>query len=151
VSFEIIRDIIEYIELRFEFWKTKAQRDALTTATYIAVRLTIVLILTMFALMLNLSVAFLVGDWLGKIYLGFLVVAGFYLLVGMVLIYYREALSKYLFNKIFQSRLEIFHIDQYTLDLDQLNGLPPQEPPNPVNNGSQATVRREDATDQEQI
>ena len=143
MPFDTIRDIIELIELRFEYFKTKAQRESLHTITYLAVRLAILLIMTMFIFMISVAAGFMVGELLGKYYFGFMIIAGFYLLIGLTLIFYRQRLGKYLFNKIFESRLEIFRIDQYTLDLDTL--------PKENENGCQTIIRREDATDQKQI
>lgn len=65
-----------------------------------------------FLLFINLAVAFLLGDILGKIYLGFLVVSGFYLLLCLVLHFFmRGWLSRiagnYLVRKIFRSERHV--------------------------------------------
>ncbi len=65
-----------------------------------------------FLLFLNLSVAFVVGDVLGKTYLGFLVVSGFYLLLSLVLHFLmrgwlRRIAGNYLVRKIFRSENDV--------------------------------------------
>lgn len=48
-------------------------------------RLSVILSLTLFALILNLGIALWLGELLGKSYYGFFIVAGFYLILGIVL------------------------------------------------------------------
>ena len=114
------KDIIEYLELKAEFYKTKAQRDILNVLTYAAVRLLIVLVMSMFMLMFSVASGFMIGFWLGEPFGGFLCVAGFYLAIGLGLIYYRKRLSSFLFQKIFQSNLEIFKLDPTIYSLEEV-------------------------------
>lgn len=113
------RDVIEYIELKVEFLKTKAQRDFLNVLSYAAVRLLIVLFMSMFLLMFSVALGFMIGYWIGEPFAGFLVVSVFYLTVGLGLVFFRKKLSSYLFQKIFQSNLEIFKLDPTTYSLEE--------------------------------
>ncbi|MGB8490599.1 MAG: hypothetical protein WCE64_06030 [Bacteroidales bacterium] len=61
-----------------------------------------------FLLFLNFAIAFLLGDALGKTYLGFLAVSGFYLLLSLVLHFFmrgwlRRTAGNYLVKRIFRS------------------------------------------------
>ncbi len=47
-----------------------------------------------FLIILNLALAFWLGDLLGKVYLGFLIVAGFYVLLIIILVLFKKQIIK---------------------------------------------------------
>jgi hypothetical protein len=48
-------------------------------------RLSVIIMISLFALVLNIGIALLLGELLGKSYYGFFIVAGFYLVAGIIL------------------------------------------------------------------
>lgn len=65
-----------------------------TVFSKLAVKLVLFFIVVLFLLMANIGVAMLVGDYLGKSYYGFFVVAFFYCLAGLVIYIFRNQLIK---------------------------------------------------------
>jgi hypothetical protein len=60
-----------------------------------------------FMIFLNLGLAFWFGQILGEIYLGFFVVAGFYIITGIVFHFFiHKRLKKYICNVIIQKLLK---------------------------------------------
>ena len=58
-------------------------------------RLTIILVLTIFTFFINIGLAVLIGDMLGKIYYGFFIVGSFYALIALILYLFRHQLLKH--------------------------------------------------------
>lgn len=76
-----------YGKTSFELLKFKfLDKTAAVSATLIS-RLLLGIILSLFAILLNIAIALWLGELLGKNYYGFLIVAGFYGLCGMILLF----------------------------------------------------------------
>ncbi len=65
------------------------------------------IIMLVFLLFINLALAFWLGDVLGRVYLGFLLVAGFYLLSGLIFHFFmrgwvRKTASNYFIRQFFK-------------------------------------------------
>lgn len=69
----------------FELAKLKALETTTIVATSLITRLSVILAVSMFALVFNIGIALLLGDLLGKSHYGFFIVAAFYLVVAVVL------------------------------------------------------------------
>ena len=50
--------------------------------------LIVVFVISTFILFLSVGIALLLGEWLGKLYYGFFIIAVFYLVVGIVMHFY---------------------------------------------------------------
>lgn len=88
-----------YIKSSREFYKLKGFK-VLMKALMVFVKIASVGIMVMMALLfLSISAAFWIGTELNKTSLGFLIVGGFYLLVGLGIYFFREALRKPLLKK----------------------------------------------------
>lgn len=74
----------EYINTRVELTKLRlAEKTSLLISNLIAV--TLVVLLFLFVLVFgSIAGAWVLSDWIGKSYSGFLIVAGFYLLLGII-------------------------------------------------------------------
>ena len=85
----LIESLFEKLEVygktTYELSKLKALKTATVVITSLVSRLSVVLMIAMFALVLNIGIAFYLGELLGKIYYGFFIVAAFYLVGGLVL------------------------------------------------------------------
>ncbi|MEO7263447.1 MAG: phage holin family protein [Ferruginibacter sp.] len=74
----------DYLETRMELWKLKATQKSSDIISTIASRLIAICILMLFVILSNIGIALLLGEWLGKPYYGFLILAGFYLIAGLI-------------------------------------------------------------------
>ncbi len=79
-----------YVENRIELLKLKAidrsSSFASTLITYVVVSVFFVL----FFMFLNIGLALLIGDLLGKGYYGFFIIAVFYVVVGIILLKFKD-------------------------------------------------------------
>jgi hypothetical protein len=77
----------QYSKTSFEVLKLKSVDKMADVAATMISRLLLVIVLSLFALTLNIALALWLGDLLGKNYYGFLVVASFYGLCSIVLLF----------------------------------------------------------------
>jgi hypothetical protein len=74
-----------YGRTTYELSKLKLLETTNIVVTSLIARLSTILMVAMFSFVLSIAVALWLGDLLGKAYYGFFIVAGFYLLAGLVL------------------------------------------------------------------
>lgn len=74
-----------YSKTTIELSKLKLLETTTTIVTALVPKLSVIIMLSLFALVLNIGIALYLGELLGKIYYGFFIVAGFYLIAGIVL------------------------------------------------------------------
>ena len=84
----------EYIDNRLELYKLKAISKTSSAASAIVLGLALFIVFFIFFVVLNIGIALLIGDLLGKSYLGFLIWAAFYAIVGFVLFSQRNKIIK---------------------------------------------------------
>jgi len=86
---ELIECLLEkteaYSKTGYELAKLKSVETASIIATWLAARMIVFITLALFALVLNIAAGLWLGEILGKLYFGFLIVAVFYLTAGIVL------------------------------------------------------------------
>ena len=78
----------EYGKTSYELFKLKALDKTAGVASTFVSRGAVVLFLSMFTVIINIGIAFWLGDLLGKIHYGFFCVAGFYAIIGSVLYFF---------------------------------------------------------------
>jgi len=77
--------VTEYGKTTYELTKLKAvDKTSDVVSSFVPHSVALVLVAS-FLLFLNLGIAFWLGELLGKIFLGFFVVAGFYVVAGIVI------------------------------------------------------------------
>jgi len=83
---ELLAERIEaYAKTTLALSKLKSvQMTTVVVATLVA-RLSVIAMASLFILVLNIGIALLLGEVLGRAYWGFFIVAGFYLVAGIVL------------------------------------------------------------------
>jgi len=74
-----------YGKTTYELSKLKLLETTNIVVTSLIARLSTILMISMFSFVLSIAVALWLGDILGKAYYGFFIVAGFYLLAGVIL------------------------------------------------------------------
>lgn len=74
-----------YSKTTLELSKLKALNTTTHVVTTMISRLSVIIMLALFALVMNIGIALWLGELLGKNYYGFFIVAVFYLVAGIVL------------------------------------------------------------------
>ena len=82
ILFEKTRD---YVETRADLFKLKAIKKTAEVGSSIVSQVIIAIVFSSFFIFLNIAIGLLIGDLLGKLYLGFFIVAAFYLIVGILI------------------------------------------------------------------
>lgn len=85
-SIEALFERVEiYGKTTYELSKLKALETTAVVVTSLVSRLSVILMLSMFALVFNIGIALFLGKLLGEFYYGFFIVAAFYLVAGAVM------------------------------------------------------------------
>lgn len=84
----------EYVDDRLELFKLKAIDKASSIASAIVAGTALFIIFFIFFIVLNIGIALLIGDLVGKSYAGFLIWAAVYLIVGLVLLFNKRKIVK---------------------------------------------------------
>jgi ABC-type multidrug transport system permease subunit len=74
----------DYVETRLDLMKMQAADKSADIISSLISKLIVLLILSIFFIIVNIGIALLAGEWLGKTYYGFFAVAAFYLIVGLI-------------------------------------------------------------------
>ncbi len=84
-EFESLFERIEaYIKTSYDLAKLKALESAIVVVTSLISRLSVIVMFSLFALVLNIGIALYLGELLGKSYYGFFIVAAFYFIGGII-------------------------------------------------------------------
>jgi len=90
---------IDYRKTSFELAKLKALDKATEIGSSLVPHLIEFIFLASFMLFFNLGLAFWLGEILGKIYLGFALVAAFYgLIVIIIIVFFHKLIKKHVSN-----------------------------------------------------
>lgn len=80
----LIESAEHYAITTFELSKLRAIKASIKITTHLITRISTTLVILMAVFMVNLALAFMIGDLLGKVYLGFFAIGGVYLIAGLV-------------------------------------------------------------------
>ena len=90
----LIDRVKSYVETRIDLLRLKAI-DKSSSFLSLLISMVVVILIGFLSLMLfSVGLALLLGEWLGRSYYGFFIVAGLYLITGLVLYSSREKLLK---------------------------------------------------------
>lgn len=84
---DVVDDVKDYINTSAEIYKLQATEKAADIGAGMAVNLMLLILASMAFLFVSIAAAFLIGEALGKTYLGFLIVAGFYVVAGLIVLF----------------------------------------------------------------
>jgi hypothetical protein len=80
---------------------------ATVVTTGLIVRLSVIIMIALFILVCSVGIALFLGEQLGKIYYGFFIVAGLYLVAGIVMHFFMRAwIKKPISNSIIKQTLQ---------------------------------------------
>ena len=104
---DLLHDTGKYIEGKTELWKLKAVDKLSENASSVASCVIFLFIISIMLMSLNVGLAIMIGKWMGEIYYGFFVMAGFYALVGLIIYASRDRIIKTpLYNSIINKILK---------------------------------------------
>ncbi len=92
--------VVSYSNASVELLKLQTLDKSSDVVSTLVPRLGIIIISFMFILILSIGAALWIGEILGKTYHGFFIVAGFYLIVAVVLFLMRKGIKKRIANSV---------------------------------------------------
>lgn len=93
----------DYAGKRLELLKMEATEKSSVIAGTTTYLVLIAVLALFFIILLNIGLGFLIGTWVDNYGLGFLILAGFYLLLILVIFLTRKAIKDKVANKIIKS------------------------------------------------
>lgn len=96
----LLERVKDYSKTSFELIKLKSIDKTANVMATVITRLCIVFTLFIFLIALNIAAALWIGDMMGKSYDGFLIVAGFYAIIGIVLYFMQPAIKARVIDSI---------------------------------------------------
>ncbi len=103
-TFTLIESLIgqtkEYVENRIELLKLKAVDKTANVFSAVVSGVILFMVFFIFFVVLNIGLALLIGDLVGKSYLGFLLLALLYAIIGLVVFFGRNTWMKSMFTSI---------------------------------------------------
>ncbi len=88
----LIENITGYVETRIELMKIELREEVAKGLAKALVFIIIIAILTLFVLLISIAAAFKIAETAGT-FGGFAIVAGFYLLLGLMLFLFRDSIT----------------------------------------------------------
>ena len=102
-----------YIKTSVQLFKFKTTDKAAEITSNLASGLIILILITLLFINLNIGIALLIGDLLGRIWLGFLILSGFYGVVGILIYIFRNSwIKKPVSNAVIKQLLKEEELDE---------------------------------------
>lgn len=95
----LIDHLTGFVETRIALMKVEIQEEIARVLSKAMVFLVVVAVLTLFVLLFSIAVSYEIAKHVGM-FGGFAIVAGFYLLLGLLVIVFRSEISEKLENKL---------------------------------------------------
>ena len=81
----LLSDAGDFIETRTTLWKYKTIESLADVSGELVSGLALIIIVSFVIIIFSIGFALLIGEWLGKSYLGFFVIGGLYTITGLVI------------------------------------------------------------------
>ncbi len=101
----ILERTVKYGQSSIAIIKLKTVDKTADVTSTVLSRLFLLTAVSLLALSFNIAIGFWLGDILGKVYFGFLIVAGFYALVAIVLAALHPRIKASLYNSLIRQML----------------------------------------------
>ncbi|MEO0553500.1 MAG: phage holin family protein [Bacteroidota bacterium] len=89
----IIDNLLKLLEAKIEIAKIEIKKDIAKFLAKVMVFAILMALGLLFFLFLNIGLAFLLSDWIGQLYSGFLIISGFYVAVFFVFLLVKDHLG----------------------------------------------------------
>ncbi len=96
----LLEKVEAYGKTTFDLLKYKTLDKTAEVSSTLISRIILIVTISFFVMALNIAAALWIGDMLGKAYYGFLVVAGFYAIVSIILLLVHRSIKARLNNVI---------------------------------------------------
>ena len=101
----LVDRVTDYGKTSYELVKLQAVDKSSDVVSSVIPHTVVLILVSSFLLFFNLGLAFWLGEILGKIFYGFFIVAGFYILVGLVLHFFmhkqfKEIIRNYVIKQL---------------------------------------------------
>ena len=90
----------EYANTTIELTKLKALDKTADVVSSLVPRLVLIIFILIFVFILNIAISFWLGELTGKIHYGFFIVAGFYMLIALIVYFMHPGIKKRISNAI---------------------------------------------------
>ncbi len=110
---EWLRDLIQYLELKYEYLRLRTKQEALEIVASSVAALMLGFIGLLIVLLASLGVAFWIGELTGRLHSGFFAVALFYVLIVVLGVLNKDELNRWLLRllvRAFRDRLRLDEI-----------------------------------------
>lgn len=97
---EVIDEVKEYVNVSLDLYKLKATEKGAMIASTAIINILLGAFAAMALLFVSFAAAYAIAEMTGKIYLGFLAIAGFYALIGLLILATKD---KWLKNSLVDS------------------------------------------------
>ena len=101
----LLAKVEAYSKTNYELLKLKAVDKTADVSSRLLSRTLLVIALLFFVLFINIGLSFWIGELIGETYIGFVIVAGFYGLVSIILFLTHNALVRKMKNRIISQLL----------------------------------------------
>ncbi len=88
----LVSNLTGYVETRMELVKLELKEDLTKAIAKLSVFVFLAFAFTLFLMFISVALAFKIGESVG-VFGGFAIVAGFYLVIALVLLFFRDAIS----------------------------------------------------------
>lgn len=102
----LFEKVKEYVNTTIELTKLKTIDKVSEVISALVVRMGIILLMSFFFLFINIGLAYWIGELIGRIYVGFFIVSGFYLLLALIGILLFKSLKRNLADTIIEQSLK---------------------------------------------
>ncbi len=89
-----------YTKTSIKLFKFKATEKIAELVSNLASGFVIMTVLALFFVNLNIGIALLIGDWLGRLWMGFILLSVFYCLIGLIVYLFRDKWIKRPINNL---------------------------------------------------
>ena len=102
---ELFEKVKDYADTRINLFKLKTVNKISSFLSALVSALILIAILLLVIFCISIAIALLIGEWLGSDYLGFFIVAGIYMIIGLILYsarkkFLRDAISNTLLKEL---------------------------------------------------
>jgi len=82
---ELFEKVKDYADTRIDLFKLKTINKVSGFLSGLVSALILIAILVLVIFCISIATALLIGEWLGSAYLGFFIIAGIYIIIGLIL------------------------------------------------------------------
>lgn len=89
----LIENLTGYVEARVELLKYEIKEDIARGMAKVAIILVLAMLFTLFTIFISTALALLIGEALNSVFLGFIIIAGVYFILLLLIVIFKDTLS----------------------------------------------------------